>query len=203
MRNMASAAPRPPLPEGSDRVAAWAKGRRLVYEPYPDERWFRAWEPYDTMVSAEAYYNAVSWSIPPGSATVAEPWYAPTDSEPLDRTALLFIQHPGLVRRAAARGGEHFNTRVAYVENPPMPTVRLGDPRWDEHLVTLAASASEASHAFPPGARQQFLAWQFTGHIEVRPGGLIVHFAGTQPIPEHLDRLVAAAAPLVRELTRR
>src|SRR5262245_55576195 len=143
---MASAAPRPPLPDGSDRVGAWARARRFVHEPYPDERWFRAWEPYDTMVSAGVYYNAVSWSIPPGAATITEPWYAASDSEPLDRTALLFIQHPGLMRRAAARGGEHFNTRVAYLENPPMPTVQVGDPRWDEHMVTFAASASEAVH---------------------------------------------------------
>lgn len=195
--------PPPPLPEGSAEVAAWARGRRLRLEPWPDQAWFNAWEPFDTMVAAEAWFNAASWSVPPGSATIAEPWHAPIDSEPVDRTALLFISHPGFVRRAAARGGEHFNTRVTYLENPPMPTVKLGDPTWDDHMLTLAASPSEAAAAFPKAARQLLASWRFNGHIEVRPGGLVVHFAGTRPVPEHLDRLYHAVGPLVKALTLR
>jgi len=194
--------PTPSLPEGSAEVAAWARGRRLKLEPWPDQGWFHAWEPFDTMVAAEAWFNAASWSVPPGSATIAEPWHALIDSEPVDRTALLFVSHPGFVRRAAARGGEHFNTRVSYLENPPMPTVKLGDPAWDQHMLTLAASASEAAAAFPKGARQLLASWRFNGHIEVRPGGLVVHFAGTRPIPAHLDRLADAVGPLVKELAR-
>jgi hypothetical protein len=175
----------------------------MTFEPYPNESWFRAWEPYDTMVSAETYYNAASWSVPPGSATIAEPWLAPLDGEPLDRTVLLFVSHPAFVRRAAARGGEHFNTRVSYIENPPMPTVKIGDPVWDAHIVTMAASASEAAAAFPPGARRLLESWKFAGHLEVRPGGLVVHFAGTRPEPEHLERLVRTVGPLLQELGRR
>lgn len=191
---------RPPIPEGSDRVGAWARGRRLKYEAWPDQGWFHAWEPFDTMVSAEAYFNSASWSLPPGSGTIAEPWLAALDSEPLERTLLLFVSHPAFVRRAAARAGEHFNTRVAYLESPPMPTVTVGDPSWDEHFTTLAASPSEAAAAFPVGARKLLLAWRFSGHIEVRPGGLVVHFAGTRPTPEHLDRLTSTAGPLIKEL---
>ena len=194
--------PSPALPEGSAEVAAWARARRMKLEPWPDQSWFSAWEPFDTMVGAEAWFNAASWSVPPGSATIAEPWHAPLDSEPVDRTALLFVTHPGFVRRAAARGGEHFNTRVSYLENPPMPTVKVGDPVWDQHMLTLAASPSEAAAAFPKGARALFASWKCSGHVEIRPGGLVVHFAGTQPIPAHLDRLVQAVGPLVKELTR-
>ena len=194
--------PAPPLPEGSADVAAWARGRRMKLEPWPDQAWLSAWEPFDTMVGAEAWFNAASWSVPPGSATIAEPWHALVDSEPVDRTALLFVTHPGFVRRAAARGGEHFNTRVSYLENPPMPTVKVGDPVWDEHMLTLAASPSEAAAAFPKGARALLASWRFSGHIEVRPGGLVVHFAGTRPMPAHLDRLFHATEALVKELAR-
>ncbi|MBK7579800.1 MAG: hypothetical protein IPI67_06275 [Myxococcales bacterium] len=194
--------PPPPLPEGSEQVAAWARGRRMKFEAWPDQSWFSAWEPFDTMVGAEAWFNSASWSVPPGGATIAEPWQAPLDSEPVDRTLLLFVSHPSFVRRAAARGGEHFNTRVAYLENPPMPTVQIGDPSWDSNMLTLAASPSEAAAAFPPGARRLLSGWGFTGHIEIRPGGLVVHFAGTKPIPAHLDRLVHAVGPLVKELGR-
>ena len=199
---MAEPPARPPLPEGSDRIAAWARRRRLAIEPYPNAAWFQAWEPYDTMVSAEAYYNAVSWTLPPGSVTVAEPWYAPIDSEPLDRTLLVFVSHGGFTRRAAARGGEHFNTRVAFIENPPAPTVQLGDASWDSHMLTFAASGSEASAAFPPAARKLLASWRFSGHIEVRPGGLVVHFAGMRPIENDLERLVPAVPQLVAAFTR-
>jgi hypothetical protein len=184
-------------------VAQWARARRLAFEPYPDQAWFRAWEPFDTMVSAEHYHNRASWAVPPGSATIAEPWLAALDSEPLDRTLLLFVSNPSLTRRAALRGGDHFNTRVAYLENPPMPTVSVGDKEWDARFVTLAASPSEATAAFPPSLRQLLVSWGFQGHLEVRPGGLVVHFAGTQPIPEHLDRLVASTGPLLKALIGR
>jgi hypothetical protein len=171
-----------------------------MYEQWPDQGWFHAWEPYDSMVSAEAYFNSVSQALPPGSVTAAEPWFAPVDSEPLERTLLLYVSHPAFVRRAAARVGEHFNTRVAYLESPPMPTVTLGDPSWDNRFTTLAASPSEGAAAFPVGARRLLESWRFAGHLEVRPGGLVVHFAGTRPSPEHLDRLLSSAPELVRAL---
>src|SRR5512134_1584154 len=82
------------LPPGSERVVAWAKQRRLRLQALPEDEWFRAWEPFDTMVSASKYYSSVSWQIPGGSVTVAEPWIAPIGSEPLDRTLLTFVSHP-------------------------------------------------------------------------------------------------------------
>jgi hypothetical protein len=190
----------PPLPPGSEILAAWARRRSLLYQPYPDAGWFLAWEPYDTMTSPEAYFNSVSWPLPPGTVTVAEPWLAPVDSEPLDRTLLVFVRHPGFVRRAAARAGEHFNTRVSYLESPPPPTVQIGDESWDKHMQTLAASPSEAAAAFPAGARALLRRWRFSGHLEVRPGGLVVHFAGLRPIAEHLDRVFTSVPELAAQL---
>jgi hypothetical protein len=192
---------RPQLPPGSHGVAGWARQRGLGYQPYPDPGWFLAWEPFDTMTSAETYFNSVSWPIAQGTVTVAEPWLAPVDSEPLERTLLVFVHHPGFVRRAAARGGEHFNTRVVYLENAPPPTVQLGDAVWDQHMVTLAASAAEAAAAFPEPARALLQSWRFAGHLEVRPGGLVVHFAGLQPVAEHLERIFASVPTLVARLT--
>lgn len=188
----------PPLPPGSDAIASWAARRRLGYEARPDGRWFRKWEPFDTMVSAEAYYNAVTWSVPGGTVTVAEPWIAPLDSEPLGRTLLFFAVHPGLTRRAAARAGEHFNTRVAYVENPPPPRVQLGEPTWDHHATTFAASPSEALAALPRAARELLLGWGFAGHLEVRPGGLVFNQIGIAPDPRPLDGMLAGMQTLVR-----
>jgi len=186
----------PDPPPGSDQIAGWARQRRLSYQAHPDQAWFRAWEPFDTMVSASAYFNAVSWALPLGSATIAEPWLAPLDSEPLDRTLLGFVSHPSFTRWAAARGGEHFNTRVSFIESAPPPRVEIGDPGWDRFMATFAASAAEAAAAFPVKARQKLASFRFSGHIEVRPGGLIVNFAGLRPTPEALQRLHAAIPEL-------
>jgi hypothetical protein len=152
------------------------------------------------MTSPEAYFCAASWPLPPGTVTLAEPWMAPVDSEPLDRTVLAFVSHPGFVRRAAARAGEHFNTRVAYLENPPPPTVQVGDATWDAHAQTLAASPAEAAAAFPAPARELLLSWKFAGHLEVRPGGMVLHLAGLRPVPEHLDRIFRTVPKLVARL---
>lgn len=188
------------LPEGAEQLAWLARQKRLTFEPRPNEDWFHAWEPFDTMVSAEHYVNAVSWSMPPGTVTAAEPWLADIAGEPIDRTLLVFVSHPAFTRRAAARAGEHFNTRVAYLESPPPPTVRIGDATWDAQVTTLAASASEAVAALPPGARRLLLSWRFTGHLEVRPGGFVVHFAGTRPTADHLGRLLGTVPELTRAL---
>jgi hypothetical protein len=192
-----------PLPPGSEQIAAWARRRRVHLQPLPDDPWFRAWEPFDTMVSASRYYNSVSWPIPGGSVTVAEPWIAPVDSEPLDRTLLTFVSHPIFQRWAAARGGEHFNTRVVFIESAPPPQVSLGDPAWDRFMATFAASAAEAAAAFPLAARNLLRAWGFSGHVEVRPGGLVLHFAGFQPTPDALERLHAGMPELVRAFSAR
>jgi hypothetical protein len=191
-----------PRPAGSDAVARWALGRGLRFEPYPVGSWFHAWEPFDTMVGGTAYYNAVSAPLPTGGVTVAEPWLAPLDSEPLERTLYAFVSHPGLQRRAAARGGEHFNTRVSFLESLPPPRVALGDAAWDAAMLTFAASGSEAAAAFPAAARRLLESWGFAGHVEVRPGGLVLHFAGSRPVPADYQRLLDAARESVRAFVR-
>jgi hypothetical protein len=187
----------PRLPPGSELVARFAASRSLPYEARPDEAWFRRWEPYDTIAPPTLYYNAITWSAPPGVIVVAEPWAAAEDSEPLERTLLGYAQHPGLLRHAAMRVGEHFLTRVAFVESPPPPTVKLGDKLWDTHVVTHAASGLEAEAAFHPRLRQLLAGWGFQGHLELRAGGLVVHWAGLSPIPDHYERLMRIVMELV------
>lgn len=171
---------------------------RLIYEATPNLEWFHAWEPYDTMVSATAYYNSVSFSQGQSLVTLAEPWLALEGSEPLGRTLLAFVGDARFRWRAAARGGEHFNTRVSFLESAKAPTVQLMDASWNSHMLTFAASASEAEAAFPTSARQALASLGFSGHIEVRPSGMILHFAGTQPTPEHYNNLAAIIPQVIR-----
>src|SRR6185503_15784628 len=124
-------------------------------------------------------------------------WYAPDDVDPLQRSVLAFAVHPGLTRRAAMRVGEHFLTRVAFIESAPPPTVKVGDPVWDAHATTFAASSSEATTAFHPRVRKLLSGWGFQGHLEIRPGGLVLYYAGLQPVPEGYDRLLRIVKQLV------
>ncbi len=187
------------LPLGSREIEAWALGSRLGHEARPDEAWFRRWEPHDAIAPPSAFYNSVTWlaAPDPGHIVVVEPWYAAEDAEPLDRAVVAFAVHPGLRRRAAMRVGEHFLTRVAYLESAPPPTVQLGDAAWDANVVTLAASGAEAAEAFHRRLRKLLSGWGFQGHLEIRPGGLVVYYAGLKPIPAGYDRLLRITREIV------
>ena len=186
-----------PLPSGSDRIAHWASRRHFRWQAIPDQAWFQAWEPYDTMVSPQRYLNAVSGPYRRGAITFAEPWLADEDSEPMDRTLLGFVSHPRLIGKASARVGESFLTRVAFLESPPPPKVVLGDEAWDSWAETFAWDGAHAAVVFHPRLRALLQSWQFQGHIEFRPGGLVVHVAGLGPTPENLDRLADFVPRLV------
>jgi len=194
----------PWVPNGSDHIAHWAGLRRLPYTARPGEEWFRQWEPHDTMVSPENFFNSVAFRLPSlngrqavGDGVIVEPWAAPETVEPLERTLLAFATHPGLTARAAMRTGEPFLTKVALLESPPPPKVTLGDKVWDEHVTTFAASQSEALAAFKPGLRELLRTRGFRGHLELRPGGLIIHYEGLVPRPDHYDMMLRVVGDVV------
>lgn len=187
----------PRVPIGSDQIAAWAASRGLAYSPSPDDAWFRGWEPFDTMAPPTVYVNACTWSQPAGQVVVVEPWYADEDSAPLDRTVLLFATHAGLRYRAAGRAGEHFLTRVAFLESRPPPEVQVGDALWDEHVKTFAWTKEEGGLAFHRRLRRLLAGWGFQGHLELRRGGLVCHYAGLLPVARDYDRMFAIARDLV------
>jgi hypothetical protein len=141
--------------------------------------------------------NACSWAAHPGSATIVEPWTEDGLFEPMDRTLFAFVRHPNLRYGASMRVGEHFITRVAFLTDPPPPEVKLGDPVWDEHVVTRAASVEQAQRAFTPSLRQLLRNWGFRGHLELRPGGLIMHCADLKPTAQGYDAMMQRVKPVV------
>lgn len=177
------------LPVGSDQIERWAWGRQLLYKARPVIEWFREWEPFDTITSPATYFNAVSWNANPGALTIAEPWTEDGVFEPMDRTLLGFATHPGLRWRASMRSGEHFITRVTFLTDPPAPEQKIGDPVWDDHCVTRAISAEQARAAFPHAFRDLLRSWGFRGHIELRPNGMMMHYADMKPNVAHYEQL--------------
>lgn len=195
----------PRAPIGTEQIAGWAAARGLAFRPAPDEAWFREWEPFDTMAPPTLYLNAVTWQPSAGGpfapnagqVTVVEPWYAPEDGTPLDRTIVAFAGHQGLRFKASARAGEHFNTRVAFLESKPPPEVKLGEELWDKHVTTLAWSVEEAGAAFHRRLRRLLAGWGFQGHVELRRGGVVVHYAGLLPSARDYDRMLFIVRDLV------
>lgn len=178
----------PWIPPGSHAIRDFAYARRLAWEARPDERWFRHWEPFDTMVAPELWLNAVTERTAWGVHVAAEPWTAGEGLEPIERAVVGFAQVPTPLRRGAMRVGEPFLTKVAFLEAPPPPCVKVGDKVWDEHVTTFAASPSEAASAFPPRLRELLRRRGFRGHLEMRPGGFIVHHEGWPATPDSYDR---------------
>lgn len=185
------------IPAGTDVIMRWAMGLGLACTARPEESWLRAWEPFDTMVAPARYVNAVSWQLPPGAITVVEPWTEEGLLEPMERTLLAFASHAQLRHRCAFRVGEHFITRVSSLTHTPPPVVTIGDTTWDEHVVTLAHSVADARTALTGALRALLGRWGFRGHVELRPGGAVIHYAGLQPIPQHYADLRAAAQQVV------
>ncbi|MBI5532702.1 MAG: hypothetical protein HY898_08315 [Deltaproteobacteria bacterium] len=186
-----------PLPSGTERISRWASRNGLTWQAIPDQGWFQAWEPYDTMVSPSRYLNAVTKTYRRGALTFVEPWLADEGFEPIDRTLLAFASHPRLLRKVSVRVGESFLTRVAFIESPPPPRVKLGDPAWDDWASTFAINAQDAAAALHPSLRKLLMSWKFAGHLELRAGGLVVQVAGLGPTPESLDRLMQFLPGLV------
>jgi hypothetical protein len=186
------------LPAGSEQLAAFARSRNLPYQPAPESEWYRAWEPFDTVVAPSRYFNAIALKVGAAQAIVVEPWNAADDVEPLGRAVFAFVSHPHLLHRAAARIGASHLTRVAFLGSAPPKQQSTGDPDWDDRAITYAESPLAAVRAFTPSLRKLLLAWKFEGHMEMRPGGFVFHLADARPTPGDYDR-VAGWLPMVIE----
>ncbi|MEM9693543.1 MAG: hypothetical protein AAGA56_13425 [Myxococcota bacterium] len=183
---------------GTQALQQWAQRRGLHFVPLPPRAWFEAWEPFDTLVAPEHYVNACTWPIAPGEVTVVEPWSEEElGAEPLVRSLFAFVKHPRLRHRVSIRAGEHFVSRLSVVGQKPPPAVTLGDPDWDAHVATQAWSAAEAQRGLTGALRRLLREQGFSGHLELRPGGAVVHIAGLGPHAQHYERLLTIAPRIV------
>ncbi len=178
------------IPPGSEQIAAWARRRGYPFTATPELGWYRAWEPFFTLVSPAYYFSAVQCMIERTSVVLVEPWCAVGDAEPLGRAVLAFVSHPGIRHRAAARAGGNHMTRVSFLGQSRPQEQQTGDSAWDNQAVTFASSPLEAVRALTPSLRKLLLGWNFEGHIELKPGGLVLHVADALPRPEDYERLL-------------
>jgi hypothetical protein len=190
----------PPPPPGSYVVASWAGARGYPFQYNPDDSWYRAWEPFDTLVAPARYLNAVATSVRRARLVVVEPWMAYGDDSPVARTLFAFVRHPAVRGRASMHiGGSHV-TRVTFLHSPPPPRQRLGDEVLDPHATVYAPTPADVQFSFPAALRAYLRDEHFEGHLEVRPGGFVLHRAHLDPNPGGYERLLAFATEALGRL---
>jgi hypothetical protein len=65
--------------------------------------------------------------------------------------------------------------------------------------MTYADSPLDAARALTPSLRKLLLTWNFEGHLEIRPGGFVLHVANMAPTPIDYERLTKWVAPLLEK----
>ena len=172
--------------------------QRLQYTGHPNDHSLRAWEPFDTMVSPARFFNAVSQVTPPSATTVVEPWTEEGLEAPMARAVLGYITHPVLRGGVSLRIGEHFITRVSFLSDKPPPRIQLGKPSWDDHVVTHASSPEYARSILTRALRGLLRQWAFSGHLEMKRGGIICHSAACEPTAAGYDQMARALQQLLQ-----
>ncbi len=190
----------PPPPPGSHAVARWAGARGYPFQYAPDEAWYRAWEPFDTLVAPARYLNAVATNLRRAQLVVVEPWMAYGDDTPVARTLFAFVRHPRVRGRASMHVGVSHVTRVTFLHSPPPPRQRLDDEPADGELRVYAPTPGDVALSLPPPLRAYLRAAQFEGHLEVRHGGFVVHRAGLEPTPGGYEALFSLASEALGRL---
>lgn len=180
-----------PSPFDTPSIAAWAQQHGFPYLATPDDGWYRAWEPFWSMISPIRYLHAVRAQVGPETQVVlVEPWYEDHGLTPTSRALLAFVSHPALQHRAAARLGAGPLSRVVFLGERPPKQQFTGDPAWDEAAATFADTPLEAVRAFTPSLRKLLLSWSFEGHLEIKHGGLVLHVASAQAVPHDYSRVL-------------
>mgnify|MGYP000726978934 CR=1 FL=1 len=136
--------PKPFVPQGSDHLAHWARLHNAAYVLNAPEEWFRQWEPHDTLVAPELFYNSITLRLPSiwghrpiGDLVIVEPWTAPAAMP-------THIGHRDLA--AVGCGSPHDGADATYLveirchtpEGAPVANVRLVHPESGESGVTSA-----------------------------------------------------------------
>jgi hypothetical protein len=190
----------PPPPPGSLVVARWAGARGYPFQYTPDDAWYRAWEPFDTLVAPARYVNAVATNVRRAQLVAVEPWMAYGDEAPVARTLFAFVRHPRVQGRASMHVGSSHVTRVTFLHSPPPPRQRFGDDALDGEAAVYAPTPGDVGLAFPPALRAFLRAARFEGHLEVRHGGFVLHRTGVEPSPGGYESLLAFASEALGRL---
>ncbi len=176
----------------------------LKYEPEPDERWLRVWEPYVTLKNPIRYEHALSTTGTTSALTVARFVLAPREGFAVGDEGWIAVgQDERLVAGSAAGGTAQTSalgtvaatsdTSSVFRDEAPLPRRSTGDPAFDAIFATFAESDDGVASILNPSVRQLAVGWQTPIHFEIRPGGYVLAPIALRPDPPSLAWLVDAA----------
>lgn len=175
-------------------LAQVASRRGLRYQPAPDERWIRVWEPYVTLRVAESYEHALESTGVHGSITVS---MFSVRSPYLSRSLLALVQDPRIVRAVAVTNevGTTFREDPELLSSRRTPT---GDAVFDSRYATFRVGADDPSEALSPSLRKLLLGWNVALHLELRPGAFVFAPVGL-PLDARSVDWVVEVLPLIAQ----
>ncbi len=162
----------------------------LKYEPEPDERWLRVWEPYVTLRNPIRYEHALSSTATTTALTVARFVLAPRDGYAVGDEGWIAVgQDERLKGHAAATSDVSPIFRDDAVS---LPQQRTGDPAFDRVFATFAPDEVQAQ-LVNGSVRKLALGWGAPIHFEIRAGGYVFVPIAARPDPASLAWVIDAA----------
>lgn len=159
-------------------IAARAARSGLRYEPDPDDRWLRAWEPYVTLKTPIRYEHALHATGHEGSLSLARmmveaPWRVGGEDRTYTPSCWIALAQDARVVGDAACACD---VGGAFAEEPGLvrfPRVFTGDTTFDRTFATFARHRDAAAQV-GPSLRRLLLGWRIALHVELRPGSFIL-----------------------------
>ncbi len=177
-----------PVPWLSD----FATRASLRYEPDPDERWLRVWEPYVTLRTPIRYEHALSSTGTTSALTVARIVLQPRAGYAVGDEAWIAIGQDDRLRgskvAATSDAGPIFRDDAV-----ALPRRMTGDQAFDAVFATFAETEEAVASMLTPSLRRLTLGWRTPVHFEVRAGGFVIAPVALKPDPTSLTWLLDAA----------
>lgn len=159
-------------------IDAFARSRGLRYEPEPDERWLRAWEPYASLKTPIRYEHAVHSTGADASVSVARAVVAASPpapaAPPREVATWIAIVQDVRLEVAAAVTNDFGSAFAEPLELVSLPRRGSGDPAFDYAFASFSATDADLARAITPSARRLLLSWRSPVHLETRPGGFVL-----------------------------
>jgi hypothetical protein len=180
-------------------VADFALRAGLKYEPEPDERWLRVWEPYVTLRNPIRYEHALGATGTTSALTIARFVLAPREGYAVGDEGWIAIGQDERLGGTAAATSDA--SPVFRDEATSLPRRTTGDPAFDAVFASYADSDAVAE-VLTPSVRKLALEWRTPVHFEIRRGGFILAPVALRPDPPSLAWLLDAARVLANKAAK-
>jgi hypothetical protein len=172
-------------------VADYALRAGLRYEPDPDERWLRVWEPYVTLRTPIRYEHALSTTGTTSALTIARFVLSPREGYAVGDEGWIAIGQDERLRGRAAATNDA--SPIFRDDAASLPRRQTGDPAFDAVFASFAESDETLAQTLHASVRKLTLGWRAPLHFEIRPGGFVLAPVALRPDPQSLAWLLDAA----------